>query len=117
MASCLADGVMIDFKRIAHAALPYAHDLCARWLPDGHVRGHEWYARNPRRSDKRAGSFHINLHTGAWADFAADAAGRDLISLAAYLFHDGDQGAAARSLARALRIDAESPTPAHHRRR
>jgi hypothetical protein len=42
---------------------------------------------NPRRSDRRLGSFRVNLRTGMWADFAChDAAGGDPISLAAYLF-------------------------------
>ena len=55
-------------------------------------------ARNPRRSDTRPGSFSVNLITGKWADFACDAKGGDVVSLAAYL-GGISQGEAARNLA------------------
>ena len=48
------------------------------------------------------GSFSVNRSTGAWADFATGDKGGDLVSLYAYLFHDGDQAAAARALAEML---------------
>ena len=44
--------------------------LMSRWLPDGRVEGHEFVARNPRRADRNAGSFKVNLRSGRWADFA-----------------------------------------------
>lgn len=55
--------------------LPRIADLCARLAPDGVRAGHEWQALNPTRADGRRGSFSINLHTGKWADFAADKRG------------------------------------------
>jgi hypothetical protein len=69
-------------NRAAQLHLPY---LLERWLPDGRRRGNEWVARNPRRADRHAGSFKVNLLTGRWADFATGDAGGDVISLAAYL--------------------------------
>jgi hypothetical protein len=69
-----------------------------RWLPDGHRSGAEWVARNPKRVDRRRGSFRVNLRTGRWADFATGDRGGDLVSLAAFLF-DLDQTTAARRLA------------------
>jgi hypothetical protein len=93
----------VDFDRInahARAALPA---LLARWLPNGKRRGDEWIALNPRRADRHAGSFRINLRTGAWADFAINAKGGDVVSLAAYL-SGKSQVDAARELARALGI-------------
>jgi hypothetical protein len=95
----------IAFRRIADAALGAAPTLVPRWLPDGRREGAEWVATNPTRGDKRRGSFKINLRTGRWADFAVDAPGRDLIGLAAYLFHLS-QGQAAVKIADALGIDA-----------
>lgn len=89
---------MIDFDRInddARAALP---SLLARWLPDGRRIGHEWVARNPRRADRKPGSFRVNINTGRWADFATDDKGGDPVSLAAYLAGIG-QAEAARNLA------------------
>jgi len=58
-------------------------------------------ARNPRRNDRRPGSFKVNLRSGRWADFATGDAGGDLISLRAYL--DGiRQGEAARRITREI---------------
>lgn len=87
----------LDFAAI-NAALD-AGTLVPQWLPDGKKRGAEWVALNPIRGDKTAGSFTINLVKGVWKDYASGDAGSDLVSLYAYLFHDNDQGAAAKELA------------------
>jgi putative DNA primase/helicase len=89
----------IDFKGLADAAVGCSERLLASWLPDGRRDGHEWKALNPMRADHSAGSFSINLVTGAWGDFATDDKGGDLVSLCAYLFHAGDQLAAAYDVA------------------
>jgi hypothetical protein len=91
----------IDFETINRAALARLPDLCARWLPDGRRRGHEFIARNPLRADRHAGSFSVNLSTGRWADFAVGVSGGDPVSLAAYLSGLG-QADAARRLAEML---------------
>lgn len=94
-----------DFARIRYLVQPHIPDLCARWLPDGKQVGNEWVARNPKRSDLHPGSFSINLRTGQWSDFATGDRGADIISLAAYLHHDGSetpQYDAARGLERCL---------------
>lgn len=90
-----------DFSAVNGAALANLEVLCRRWLPDGRRRGVEYVARNPRRADRHAGSFTINLTTGRWADFATDDRGGDPVSLAAYLFNLR-QSEAARELARCL---------------
>jgi putative DNA primase/helicase len=57
-------------------------------LPGGKIVGHEYIVRNPKRADKRAGSFKIRVSgpkAGVWSDFAANAKGGDLVSLVAYL--------------------------------
>jgi hypothetical protein len=95
---------MIDFERTNRAALEALPDLMLRWLPDGHRAGREWIARNPRRNDRRPGSFRINLSTGKWSDFATGDAGGDPVSLAAFLGGIG-QAEAARRLANMLGID------------
>lgn len=76
----------IDFSAINSVALRSLPDLLGRWLPGGARSGQEYTVRNPRRGDRNIGNFKINLSTGKWADFAADAKGGDVISLAAYLF-------------------------------
>lgn len=87
--------VQHDFQAINAAALPHIEE----WLPGGRHNGREYLPLNPLRDDSTPGSFSINLDTGRWADFAADARGGDPVSLWAYLHHSGDQGAAARDLA------------------
>lgn len=87
-------GNRVDFQRVADAALNSADRIVTRWLPDGRREGPEWVVRNPRRPDRRRGSFKINLRSGKWGDFSTGDYGGDLISLAAYLF-DLDQREAA----------------------
>ncbi len=96
----------IDFGAINAAALPALPTLLRRWLPDGRQVGREYVARNPRRADKRAGSFKINLRSGKWCDFATGDAGGDVVSLAAYLSGTG-QGNAAKNLAAMLGVEPE----------
>jgi hypothetical protein len=86
----------VAFKRIAAAALGHADTIMRRWLPDGRREGAEWVAINPTRLDHRKGSFKVNLRTGAWADFAVNDRGGDLISLAARLFSISQREAAVR---------------------
>jgi hypothetical protein len=93
----------LDFGRINAAALAALPLLVARWLPDGRRRGAEWVTRNPRRHDRKPGSFSVNLTTGKWADFATGDKGGDPVSLAAYIAGTG-QAEAARALADMLGI-------------
>ncbi len=57
----------LDFSGINRAALASLPALLRRWLPDGHLVGREYEARNPRRADRRPGSFKVNVNTGMWA--------------------------------------------------
>ena len=91
----------IDFRTINLAALDDLPAILARWLPRGRIDGDEYVALNPRRADRRLGSFKINLRTGRWADFATNDSGGDPVSLAAYLAGCG-QAEAARRLAAML---------------
>lgn len=75
----------IDFRSVNALCLQSLPHLLRAWLPDGRRMGREWLARNPRRSDRRAGSFKINMTTGRWADFATGDKGGDPVSLYAYL--------------------------------
>jgi hypothetical protein len=90
-----------EFRQIRISALTQANQLVPLWLPQGRRMGNEWVACNPTRSDRRPGSFKVNLRSGCWADFATGDAGGDLISLRAYL--EGiRQGEAARRIAREM---------------
>jgi hypothetical protein len=94
----------IAFRRIAETARANCSAIVMQWLPGGKRSGVEWCALNPRRNDRRVGSFRINLRTGAWADFAIDERGGDLVSLAAYLFALS-QAEAALKVAQMLGVD------------
>lgn len=94
----------IAFRRIAGATLGDADTIVRRWLPEGRREGAEWVAKNPTRTDRRLGSFKVNVRTGAWADFATGQRGGDLIGLAAYL-HNMSQADAAVRVAAMLAID------------
>lgn len=91
----------IEFEAINAAAVSRAAEIVAQWLPEGRREGQEWVALNPRRADRRTGSFKVNLVTGKWADFATGDAGGDLISLGAYL-SGLSQGQAARGVAQMI---------------
>jgi len=95
---------IIDFETIGQTALVLAPAILRRLLPDGRVIGREYVAKNPRRQDRRAGSFKINVVTGRWADFATGDRGGDLIALVAYL-EGVTQSEAARLLSRMLGVD------------
>ncbi len=79
-------GQEIPFGEISRAALADRRTLLRRWLPDGRIDGNEYVATNPTRSDKRPGSFKINMDTGIWSDFATGDSGGDLIDFYKYLF-------------------------------
>ena len=102
----------LDFEAINQAL--DAETLVPRWLPDGHRRGNEYVARNPMRNDRNPGSFTINLKTGVWKDYAINVGGSDLVSLYAYLYHQDDQGAAAKELAENAGVKIGDPATRQH---
>jgi hypothetical protein len=83
-----------------------AAPILGRWLHGGRIEGREYVVRNPKRRDRRPGSFKVNLDTGRWADFATGDKGGDPISLAAYLA-GCSQVEAAHRLAAMLGIGAD----------
>jgi hypothetical protein len=101
-------GGLIDFAEINRAALAAFPAVLARILPGGKRVGKEIVALNPRRPDRRLGSFKVNRYNGRWADFATGDRGGDPISLVAYLA-DVSQGEAARLLGRMLGLETGNP--------
>lgn len=76
-----------DYRDVAAHAQQRAGWLVPVWLPKGKRQGRYWLAFNPKRADRRLGSFRVNLQTGQWGDFATGNTGGDLISLKAYLLN------------------------------
>jgi putative DNA primase/helicase len=99
----------IDYDAINTFALSRFEALLRQRLPDGKKSGAEYVARNPTRSDGHAGSFSINVNTGVWEDFATGDRGGDPISLFAYLFHNNNQGDAAKALAEQFGLSERLP--------
>ena len=54
----------IDFIAVNEIALRNLPALLRRWLPEGRMEGPEYVVRNPRRDDRRPGSFKINTRAG-----------------------------------------------------
>jgi putative DNA primase/helicase len=102
-----------SFEELNRAALARFDSIMGLLgLAGGRRQGAEYLPLNPRRADHKPGSFSINSTSGAWADFADDAKGGDLVSLAAYIRHEGN-GEAARWLAEVLGYGSgEAPKPA-----
>ena len=94
----------INFDTINRAALAALPAVLARVLPGGKRIGSEIVALNPKRADRRLGSFKVNRFNGRWCDFATGDKGGDPVSLVAYLA-DVSQVEAARLLAQMLGLD------------
>lgn len=91
-----------------------ARSRVPEWAPGGHWRGDEWVTRNPTRSDRNPGSFVVNVAKGVWRDFATEEGGADMVSLYAYIFHNNDQGKAARELADSHGVKVGDPVTREH---
>ena len=87
----------INFAALADALLARADALLAAWLPGGRRAGHEYQCGS--LSGGAGTSCSVNVNTGAWADFATDERGGDLVSLYAAM-HGLDMGKAAVQVAR-----------------
>jgi hypothetical protein len=70
----------VDFDDVRTAALDNLASIIRHLLPNGRQRGDEWFALNPTRNDKKAGSFSVNTKTGLWHDFSTKEGG-DVIHL------------------------------------
>lgn len=86
--------------RLKTAVLAVLPELLKQWLPGGRVDGAEYVALNPRRNDRKIGSFRTNLKIGRWRDYAMGIGGADAVSLYAYLHTAGDYRAAFMALAK-----------------
>ncbi len=96
-----------SFATVKAAALANIDAVLNYWCPGGKRQGREYVTLNPTRGDSKSGSFSINLDSGAWADFATDDKGGDLISLVAYI-EGVKQGEAAKLLSLFLGLTAGS---------
>lgn len=99
---------MTDFGAINAAALAQCPDLLETLLPGGRVCGREYVCGNLGGGPGQ--SCRVNMTSGRWADFAAGAAGGDIVALLAAIEGIG-QGEAARRLAEMTGRDELLPKP------
>jgi hypothetical protein len=100
----------IDFSAVNQAAMAALPAIVARLLPGGKIHCREYVALNPRRSDRRPGSFKMRMFgngAGRWADFATGDRGGDPVSFVAYV-EGVSQVEAARRLSRMLGLGGRS---------
>ncbi len=76
---------MIDFHKINQGLLPNLLSYASSWLPNGKRIGQNYIALNPRRSDRKLGSFVLKLSNGTWRDYATGDSGGDIVSYYAYI--------------------------------
>ena len=98
--------LFVDFGAVNAAARANLLSVLERVLPTGRRERREYLALNPRRADRRLGSFQINIETGKWADFATGDRGGDPISLIAYVENISQFDAALR-LAQMLGVETK----------
>ena len=99
----------IDFVKLAAELLQNAERWVEQWLPGGKRRGHEYVCAT--LSGGEGGAVSVNLVTGAWADFAGDDKGGDLISLYAAV-RGLNNGQAAHELMGDQAVQGSAPAPA-----
>lgn len=75
----------INFDDLNRTLIAYTRGLLPQLLPRGKFEGHEYVALNPKRFDRKLGSFRINCRTMVWCDFATNDKGKGFISLYCYL--------------------------------
>jgi hypothetical protein len=73
------------FEEVNAILEPFKLNVLRQLLPIHSIKNYEYLAINPKRDDKKFGSFKFNLNNNKWADFADNSKGGDLISLYAYL--------------------------------
>ncbi|MDR1236442.1 MAG: toprim domain-containing protein [Holosporaceae bacterium] len=87
---------MVDFRRIKEAYRQNPLCILKQLISNGKVEGSDYVAKNPRRNDRKAGSFRIDIATGKFNDFATRDRGGDIIDLAAFVYNCNAVAAADR---------------------
>ena len=92
---------MVNFEELKHQYKRYPIDILKRLVGAGKIEGGDYVALNPRRSDKKAGSFRVDISSGKFHDFATEDSGGSIIDLAAFVY-DCDLLTAAQKLQQLL---------------
>lgn len=88
---------MVNFEKLKQQYKQYPIETLKRLLGNGKTEGGDYVALNPRRSDKKTGSFRIDIASGKFHDFATGDRGSSIIDLTAFVY-DCDLLTAAQKL-------------------
>jgi putative DNA primase/helicase len=78
---------MANFRDIKEAYKRNPLNMLRQLIPNGKIEGNDYIVINPRRNDRRAGSFRTDIATGRFNDFATGDRGGDIIDLAAFVYN------------------------------
>jgi putative DNA primase/helicase len=78
---------MTDFRRIKESYRWNPLSALKQLIPNGRIEGNDYVVANPRRNDRKAGSFRIDIVAGRFNDFATGDRGGDIIDLAAFVYN------------------------------
>ncbi len=73
--------VMVSFQEIKQQYKQCPIEILKRLVGNGKIEGGDYVALNPRRSDKKAGSFRIDISSGKFYDFATGDCGGSILNL------------------------------------
>ena len=78
---------MTDFKHIKRQYSENSLAILKQLVGAGKIEGGDYVVLNPRRSDKKAGSFRIDISSGKFHDFATGDRGGSILDLAAFVWN------------------------------
>ena len=88
---------MVNFEELKQQYKQYPIETLKKLVGNGKIEGGDYVALNPRRSDKKSGSFRIDIASGKFHDFATGDSGSSIIDLTAFVY-DCDLLTAAQKL-------------------
>lgn len=80
---------MADFKNLKQQYRQNPIAVLQQLVGQGRVEGSDYVALNPRRNDRKLGSFRIDINTGKFYDFATGDRGISIIDLAMFVYNCG----------------------------
>jgi len=87
---------MADFRNIKQKYRENPMAVLQQLVRQGRIEGSDYVALNPRRNDRKLGSFRIDINTGKFYDFATGDRGSSIIDLAMFVYNCGIVEAAQR---------------------
>ena len=78
--------VMVNFEELKRQYNQCPIEILKRLVGNGKIEDGDYIALNPRRSDKKAGSFRIDIASGKFHDFATGDRGGSILDLTAFVY-------------------------------